>query len=430
MHISELYKIWIQSGYQICTDSRNIKSGALFFALRGDRFNGNEFAKQALQSGAMAAVVDDPELKTYKGCIGVDDVLNTLQHLAIHHRNQMPAKVIALTGSNGKTTNKELIREVLLKKYKVLATVGNLNNHIGVPLTLLEIRPEHEFAIIEMGANHQGEIAQLSKIAAPDYGIITNIGKAHLEGFGGIEGVLKGKTELYRFLKTKNALVFVNADDAQLMQQSIDLKRITYGVSELANVQMTAAVSYNTECSISLIQPEHVELKSNLIGTYNAYNLLAAASVGIYFDVPIQDIAAALASYKPELNRSQQFKTAHNTLILDAYNANPSSMQAALNHIFNTCEGKHLVLILGDMYELGKASHTEHQNLVNQLLSHNCHAVYLIGSNFNKTTNHAFNTFETLNAFENYLNRHPIRGKVILLKGSRAMQLERLKPLL
>lgn len=430
MHISELYKLWIESGFQICTDSRNIKSGALFFALRGDRFNGNEFAKQALHLGAMAAVVDAPELKSCNGCIWVDDVLHALQNLATYHRNQMPAKVLALTGSNGKTTNKELIREVLQKKYKVLATSGNLNNHIGVPLTLLEIRPEHEFAIIEMGANHQGEIAQLSSMAAPDYGIITNIGKAHLEGFGGIEGVLKGKTELYRFLKTKNAVVFVNADDAQLMQHSVDLKRITYGVSKSAHIQMSAVVSHQTECSISLIQPEQVILNSNLIGSYNAYNLLAAASVGIYFDVPIQHIAAALASYKPELNRSQQFKTAYNTLILDAYNANPSSMQAALNHIFNTYEGKHMILILGDMYELGKESHTEHQNLVNQLLSHHCHAVYLIGSNFNKTTNHTFKTFETLNAFEDYLNRHPIRDKVILLKGSRAMQLERLKPLL
>lgn len=430
MQISDLYTICKESGFQICTDSRKLKSGVVFFALQGDRFNGNNFALQALQWGAITAVVDDPKLKNQSGCFWVNNVLEALQELAKYHRKQMSAKVIALTGSNGKTTNKELIREVLLKKYNVLATSGNLNNHIGVPLTLLQIKPEHQFAIIEMGANHQGEIALLSEIACPDYGIITNIGKAHLEGFGGIEGVLKGKTELYRFLKTTDGTVFVNADDEKLMLHSKDLKRFTYGVSTLAQVQMTTVASKQAQCQIQLTHPKSLEIQSNLIGAYNAYNLLAATSVGIYFNVPLQDIVSALALYKPELNRSQQFKTAYNTLILDAYNANPSSMHVALDHVFNTCDPHNLILILGDMYELGQDSDFEHQNLVNRLIKQSCYAVYLIGSKFKTTINHSFNTFESCLDFEEYLKQNPIQHKVILLKGSRAMQLERLKPLL
>ena len=430
MTIPELYKLWIEQQLDICTDSRNIRSNGLFFALRGPHFNANRFASQALKDGAFAVVVDDPTLKDLKQHIWVSDVLTTLQDLARYHRQQMPATVIALTGSNGKTTNKELIREVLQCRYVVLATEGNLNNHIGVPLTLLKLKQEHEIAIIEMGANHQGEIAMLSAIAEPNLGLITNIGKAHLEGFGGIEGVLKGKTELYRFLKNSGARVFVNADDPKLMQSSEGMLRTSYGISAEADVQMIKVNPHADFCRIELCKPSVCTIQSQLIGTYNAYNLLTAVTVGLHFNIPIDAIAQSIAAYNPQMNRSQEIKTMHNVLIMDAYNANPSSMQAALEHLFINYKPEQLAIVLGDMYELGDSSADEHQKIVDWLQLKRASNVFLVGHFFERTTSASFMHFKNITDLENHLKLHPIIGMRLLLKGSRAMHLERLKPLL
>ena len=357
--LEELYNIYLKNPL-VCTDTRKIRSGCLFFALKGENFNGNTFAEQALESGAAYAVVDDFSVVKDSRFLLVDDVLATLQELAKHHRNTWDIPVIALTGSNGKTTTKELIAAVLAKKYRTNATIGNLNNHIGVPLTLLSIQPdENTVAVIEMGANHQQEIAFLCSIAQPTHGLITNIGKAHLEGFGGIEGVKKGKGELYTYLSKKKRVVFVNAQDDTLMEMAskkhafgeIVFYRTASSEVDPTLVEETPFVIYENQ--------EKQTIVTHLPGKHNFDNICAALAIGHYFEVPSDDAHRAISDYQPTNNRSQVIEKGSNIITLDAYNANPSSMRAALEHFIRSDASRKMV-ILGDMLELGEEAAAEH----------------------------------------------------------------------
>jgi UDP-N-acetylmuramoyl-tripeptide--D-alanyl-D-alanine ligase len=420
--IEEIYKVYLQHPV-VGTDTRNIKAGSMFFALKGGNFNANQFAKEALSKGAAYAVIDE-ETHYTEGCILVKDVLLTLQQLANHHRRQFKIPVIGITGSNGKTTTKELTAAVLSKKYNTLFTQGNLNNHIGVPLTLLSLKKEHEIAIIEMGANHQGEIAQLSNIAEPDFGIITNIGKAHLEGFGGPEGVIKAKSELYHFIQAKKGKLFVNADDELLMRLSKGIDRITYGTHPGANCEgITDTKSFLAKAAF-LVDGIEVEIQSKLAGRYNFYNMLAATCIGFHFGLTISQVKEAIEEYVPSNNRSQIVKKENNTIWVDAYNANPSSMKTAIEG-FAEMQGDGKVLILGDMFELGEDSRKEHQALVDMIAGKKIwEGVYLVGAEFSQTKS-PLEVFENMQSFLDWLNTHPIKNKTILLKGSRGMAMER-----
>jgi len=425
--IEELYKIFEEHPV-ICTDTRNIKSGSLFFALKGANFNANEFAEQAIIKGAAYSIID--EEKYYADhCILVSDVLATLQKLATHHRSQFNIPVIGITGTNGKTTTKELTACVLSQKYKTLFTQGNLNNHIGVPLTLLSLSKEHEMAVIEMGANHVGEIDILCRIAEPDFGIITNIGKAHLEGFGGYEGVIKAKSELYKYIKEKNGELFVNADDELLMRLA-DGVYFTYGTSVNADIRgIQDPKSFLAKGMIEMIDGEEIQVSSSLAGAYNFYNILAATCIGFYFEVSPQQIKEAIEAYIPSNNRSQIVKKGSNTIWVDAYNANPSSMKIAIeNFAVSNTPGK--VLILGDMFELGEDSHKEHQAIAELIEKHHdWKGVYLIGKEFSlvKSSGKLFHTVED---FIKWVSENPFTDASILLKGSRGMQMERILELI
>ena len=381
--IEKLYK-WFTQYPVISTDSRDIKPDSLFFALKGESFDGNKYATAALEKGAVLAVVDDPAVAIDNHYFLVDDVLTTLQDLARYHRAQFTCPVIGVTGTNGKTTTKELINAVLQSHYRTHATKGNLNNHIGVPLTLLSARvSEVDILIIEMGANHQGEIAFLCSIANPTCGLITNVGKAHLEGFGGEEGVIKGKTELYRHLKTVNGKAFVCTRQPILSELSADLDQLTYGESDGANY--TGAIVSSDPFLIvnwNVDQTEQI-IHTHLVGGYNIDNVMAAICVGSSFNVPVSKIVEALESYIPSNNRSQVMQTAQNRLFLDAYNANPSSMAAALNN-FALLDAYPKTVIIGDMFELGDESKDEHQQIVILLLKLNFKDVMLIGPRFLK----------------------------------------------
>ena len=423
-HISteELYKIFVQHPV-VCTDTRNIKPGSLFFALKGTNFNANEFAKDAISKGSNYAIIDDEKYYSDK-CILVKDVLETLQKLANHHRRQFTIPVIGITGTNGKTTTKELTATVLSKKYNTLFTQGNLNNHIGVPLTLLNLTKEHGMAVIEMGANHVGEIDILCRIAEPDYGIITNIGKAHLEGFGSYEGVIKAKSELYKFIKEKNGELFVNADDELLMKLS-DGVYFTYGTSVNADIRgIQDSKSFFAKGMIEMIDGEEIEVSSSLAGSYNFYNILAAACIGYYFEVSPQQIKEAIGEYIPSNNRSQIVKKGNNTIWVDAYNANPSSMKMAIENFaaFNA-PGK--ILILGDMFELGDESHKEHQAIADLINKFSWEGVYLIGKDFSQVKSSA-PIFASVEEFIKWFSQHPLQNATMLLKGSRGMQMERI----
>lgn len=417
--IEHLYDHFLKAG-KVCTDNRKLEKGSIFFALKGPNFDGNQFALKAIQDGASLAVVDDPGLEHQDDCFYTDDVLTTLQNLANHHRHQLDIPVLAITGSNGKTTSKELINAVLNKKFKVLATAGNLNNHIGVPLTLLSITKKHQFAIIEMGANHIGEIAELCKIADPEYGLITNIGEAHLEGFGSIDGVLTAKTELYRHIEKKGKLLFVNSDDQKLMSSSENIERFTYG-------KRAADFIYNINEStdFSAISVAGSNLISQLVGNYNCTNLAAAAAIGVYFDIEKKDIAEAFKSYTPGNHRSQLKETGNNTLVIDTYNANPSSMTASITE-FTKNGSINKIAILGDMFELGPLAERKHAEIMSLLISKGLQAI-LVGKEFNKVSGH-YLCFENAESLIEALKENPIRGKKILLKGSRGMQLEKLIP--
>lgn len=432
--IEKLYSIFLKNPV-VCTDTRDIKPGSIFFALKGGNFNGNLFAEKAIEMGCVCAVVDDASVITKDKAdefFLVDDVLTALQNLAHHHRMQRNIPVIGITGSNGKTTSKELINAVLSKKYKVLSTVGNLNNHIGVPLTLLNITSEHEIAIIEMGANHQGEIAALSKIASPDFGVITNIGKAHLEGFGGIEGVKKGKGELYKFIQEKKGKLFVHADDEVLLELSGSIEKVTYGTKKLYDIVGSPAssksdfISFQWATRYNAVNIKKSELVvTQLVGIYNYYNLLCAACIGNYFKVEDAAINQALREYTPSNNRSQLHKTKSNTLILDYYNANPSSMSLAIEN-FAGLDQPNKMAILGDMLELGEESEKEHDAIVELLKQKQLSNVLLVGPLFvqaGKKVN--AQTFASSEEAVQHLKAHPVSGSSILIKGSRGIKLEK-----
>ncbi|CAN5337218.1 UDP-N-acetylmuramoyl-tripeptide--D-alanyl-D-alanine ligase [soil metagenome] len=454
--IEQLYSIFLKHPL-VCTDTRNIKPGSIFFALKGGNFNGNEFAEKALEMGCSYAVIDEEQFVSKDNCgseqfplkkgargiygkiVVVEDVLAALQQLANHHRKQLTIPVIGITGSNGKTTSKELMNAVLSKKYNVLATVGNLNNHIGVPLTLLSITKEHEMAIVEMGANHQGEIAELSLIAEPDFGVITNIGKAHLEGFGGIEGVKKGKSELYKYIQSKQGLsaghagkLFVHGDDEVLLELSGSTEKVTYGTKKLYDIvgavheTKDEFISFQWATRYNAVSIKKSELISTqLVGIYNYYNLLCAACVGNYFKVEDELINQALREYTPSNNRSQLHKTKHNTLILDYYNANPSSMSLAIEN-FASLGHPNKMLILGDMLELGSESEKEHDAIVNLLQEKKLSNALLVGPLFIQAGKKVgAQTFTTSDEAVEFLKRNQVKDATILIKGSRGIKLEK-----
>ncbi|MDI1354822.1 MAG: UDP-N-acetylmuramoyl-tripeptide--D-alanyl-D-alanine ligase [bacterium] len=431
----ELYEHYLACGQKICTDTRKVEKGALFFALKGDNFNANEYAEKAIQLGCSLAVVDDERYAVLPQIVLVNNVLKSLQDLANFHRKKLHIPVLAITGSNGKTTNKELISAVLSQKYKTLFTQGNLNNHIGVPLTLLRIDSTHEFAVIEMGANHQHEIEMLCNIAEPEYGLITNIGKAHLEGFGGIEGVKKGKGELYAFLRSTHGKVFINGDDEVLHDLGLNNDKITYGCRKLFDVigkdcskSETVSFKYTTRYGEKDFN-KLPEISTQIVGAYNFINCLAAVCVGTYFNVKEEAIRAALENYQPNMNRSQLLKTKRNTIILDAYNANPSSMKAAIESFASYPADKKMVL-LGDMFELGEYSAEEHHKIAQLLLTNNLDRCILVGDYFSTTTAHNFLMFRTLSDCRAYLEEANITGTTILIKGSRGMKMETLQEVL
>ncbi|WP_035562523.1 UDP-N-acetylmuramoyl-tripeptide--D-alanyl-D-alanine ligase [Hymenobacter sp. IS2118] len=429
-----LYTHYLAADGLVSTDSRQPQPGTLFFALNGPSFRGAEFAPQALANGARHAVVDDaalaatdPTRYTY-----APDPLAALQALAQHHRQQFDIPVLAITGSNGKTTTKELLTAVLAQKFRVLATIGNLNNHIGVPLTLLRLRAgEHDFAVIEMGANHRGEIAAYCPWARPSHGLITNIGKAHLEGFGGAEGVALGKGELFDYLARTGGTAFVNTLDPKLPGLAAAVPtRLTYpGPADAYPATLLAA-----DPALALRLADGTDVAVQLTGDYNFPNLAAAAAVGLHFGISPDRVAAALAQYNPQNNRSQLLRTAHNDLLLDAYNANPSSMAAALRSFAArpAAPGQSKLVILGDMFELGDESAAEHRQLGQLLTELNLPAVLLIGPEMAQAASESSKAqhFLTKAAAAEWLKQHPLRGQQVLVKGSRGMALETLVELL
>lgn len=428
--IQELYQLFLASP-KISTDTRSDVKGSLFFALSGERFNGNKFAREALSKGASFAIIDDEAYDENNGkYFVVDSALSTLQNLALFHRESSKAIVLGITGSNGKTTTKELIAKVLETEKDIIATQGNLNNHIGVPLTLLRITPKTQIAIVEMGANHQGEIAQLCQLARPNMGLITNIGKAHLEGMGGLEGVIKTKNELYQFIRTNNGTAIVNADDPLLMELSEGLHRITYGSSGADIVGQLLADKPGLKISATTAEENPISISSQLYGRYNFPNILAAITLGRYFKLKNKHIVRAIEGYVPENSRSQQMKTQHNKIIMDAYNANPVSMSLAINN-FAEYKPSNPWLILGDMFELGDASAEEHRRITELVDRLKISRVIYVGQMFSQVAQTGdYQHFLTTDEAYEYLTTHPIRQAHILVKGSRGMRLEKLIPAL
>ena len=426
MKIKQLHQLFLKSS-GVSTDTRKIQPESVFFALKGENFNGNEFSAQALQKGASYAVIDEIPAEKGDRFILVEDVLRTLQELAAFHRKELGLPIIALTGSNGKTTTKELMSSVLSRRYKTVATAGNLNNHIGVPLTLLSMTKETEIGIVEMGANHQKEIAFLCSIAQPDYGYITNFGKAHLEGFGSLEGVIKGKSELYDYLKAHQNTLFLNYDDPVQKQHSGYKWKYGFGRDPEADLQLT----FPEGSTFAEIEHKGTLIHSRLIGAYNAKNMAAAFAVGTYFKIPIEEIKAGIENYSPQNNRSQIIEKNTNKIILDAYNANPTSMAAALENFDNLKESPKLVF-LGDMFEMGPQAEEEHQQLVHKLKNMDITEAVLIGENFFKTANKEtkIRKFRTFEDFRSGYSFSGIRNSLILIKGSRGMALERIMDLL
>lgn len=417
----------IHARYLECTsvsiDTRKIERKSLFVALKGNSFDANTFAKEALEKGASYVLIDNKDYCLNDKTLLVSNTLETLQQLAKYHRKYLNLPIIALTGSNGKTTTKELFQAVLSKKFKTRATVGNLNNHIGVPLTLLSFTKDTEIGIVEMGANHQKEITFLCEIAQPDYGYITNFGKAHLEGFGGVEGVIKGKSEMYDYLIKNDKRVIVNLDDPIQSAKSVQVEQITFSTTNPNSFVFIKNVEANPFVKVKL---EEIEIQSNLIGLYNAANINAAITLGKYFKVPIDDCKQALESYQPENNRSQIIHKNSNEIILDAYNANPSSMEVALQNFFQL-KNESKIAVLGDMFELGEESTQEHENIIKKLSSTANFNCYLIGKEFYNVKEDYQNLhfFLTFDEFAEYLKTNTFQNALILIKGSRGMALER-----
>lgn len=422
MEISALHdKFLACSG--ISTDTRNIAPKSMFVAIRGERFDANTFAAEALEKGASYVVIDNKDYYIDERTLVVRDSLEALQQLATYHRNYLKLPIVALTGSNGKTTTKELIHAVLKQKFNAKATVGNLNNHIGVPLTLLSFTKETEIGIVEMGANHQKEIAFLCLIAQPDYGYITNFGKAHLEGFGGTEGVIKGKSELYGYLGDKGKMAFINLNDPIQVEKGQALRRFEFGVQQPEAAVKIAQVSANPFVEVSF---DGITIASNLIGLYNASNISAAIAIGKYFDISTEKIKQAIEGYTPDNNRSQILHKGGNEIILDAYNANPSSMAVAIEN-FLQLDKPNKVAILGDMFELGPESAAEHKALVSSVANARDVDFFFIGKAFsdNSIEREHFTFYESFDALAHFLDAHPITGRTMLIKGSRGMALER-----
>ena len=425
MNLSALYQIFLDCQL-VTTDSRNCPEGPLFIALKGESFNGNAFAGKALETGCAYAIIDEPEyaVEGDQRYILVDDCLQTLQQLANYHRRQLGTQVIGITGTNGKTTTKELISAVLSQSHNILYTLGNLNNHIGVPSTLLRLKAEHDLAVIEMGANHPGEIKFLSEIVEPDCGIITNVGKAHLEGFGSFEGVIKTKGELYDFLRKKEgSTVFIHHDNAYLMNIAGGLNLIPYGTEDdlYVNGRITGNSPYLTFEWKAGKAGETYQVQTQLIGEYNFPNALAAITIGLFFGVEAAKINEALAGYTPQNNRSQLKKTNDNTLIIDAYNANPTSMMAALQN-FRNMEVPHKMLLLGDMRELGAESAAEHQKIADYIKECDFEEVWLVGEQF-AAAEHSFKTYPNVQEVIKELETNKPKGYTILIKGSNGIKL-------
>jgi UDP-N-acetylmuramoyl-tripeptide--D-alanyl-D-alanine ligase len=412
MNIEALYQIY-SSNYLITTDTRDIKRDAIFFSLQGDHFNGNKFAEIAIQKGAKYAVIDDIHYQIKGKTILVNNVLETLQKLANYHRKQLKIPIIGITGSNGKTTTKELIHAVLKTQFNTGATKGNLNNHIGVPLTLLSFTNKTEIGIVEMGANHQKEIEFLSSICEPDVGYITNFGKAHLEGFGGIEGVIKGKSELYTYLKKNNKLVLIDADNVKQLELTNTMERISLDSSiNISSTQPYISLNYKNQI-----------IDTQLIGTYNLNNLKAAISIGEYYKVSEKNIIRGINNYTPTNNRSQVIEKKSNTIVMDAYNANPTSTRLALEN-FNEIDHKNKIVILGDMFELGEDTEHEHQNIVNLCDTLNLNRCIFVGKHYGKTS--AEEKYLTVEYLKECITTTPLEKGYILIKGSRGMSLEQL----
>lgn len=426
MTIPEIYQLFLQYP-SVQTDTRKLKEGDLFFALKGDLFNGNTFAQKALEAGAAYAIIDEPAYKTDHRTILVDNVLVCLQQLALHHRRQFSIPVIAITGSNGKTTTKELIHEVLSTTYRTYTTVGNLNNHIGIPLTLLRIKPDAEMAVIEMGANHQKEISSYCTYTEPTHGLITNLGKAHLEGFGGVEGVRKGKGELFDYLRAREATAFVWWDDEHLRRMSLGIETIIrYGTKEgdLVGNAVNDPSGQREFLQVQLTKGIDIGcISTQLVGAYNAPNVLAAVAVGKCFGVDGDAIKKAIESYLPENSRSQLIKRNGQHIILDAYNANPSSMRAAIEN-FKQLKVNTKVLLLGAMAELGEESLQEHQAILDLIAENDWKAVVLVGGDFGKLK-HPFIQLQNSMEAHDWLLKQELPDAYLLIKGSRSMQMEK-----
>ena len=427
MDIQSIHNLFLKCD-SVSIDTRKIENNSLFVALKGANFDANTFANEALKKGASYVIIDNQDYYIDARTIVVDDSLIALQELSKFHRKYLNLPIIALTGSNGKTTTKELINVVLSKKYKTKATEGNLNNHIGVPLTLLSFNSDTEIGIVEMGANHKKEIKFLCQIATPDYGYITNFGKAHLEGFGGIEGVIEGKSEMYSYVLANNKMAFVNQNDKIQVQNSKKIKSYSFGIDALtANIN----IDYVKANPFVNIKYSGVEIQTHLIGLYNANNINAALCIGKYFEVDTKDIKDALESYIPDNNRSQLLNKGTNDIILDAYNANPSSMSVAIEN-FNQLEKLNKIMILGDMFELGSESQKEHKAIVELVASSNIRICHFVGREFYETKiiNDKLIFHDTFNSLSNALEDKTIENATLLIKGSRGMALERILNLL
>ncbi|QNA45152.1 UDP-N-acetylmuramoyl-tripeptide--D-alanyl-D-alanine ligase [Lacibacter sediminis] len=421
MRIEELYQLFLQHP-SVQTDTRKLKEADLFFALKGDNFNGNQFALQALEKGAAYSIVDQVVSGADDRIIVVQDVLSTLQELSKYHRQQFKIPFIAITGSNGKTTTKELIHVVLSSHFKTYTTEGNLNNHIGIPLTLLKVKADAEIAVIEMGANHQKEIAGYCKYALPTHGLINNVGKAHLEGFGGIEGVKKGKGELYDYIRETKGTIFINNDFDYLLEMSEGIgHKVSYGTHDALTTGELISSEPFLKVNISST-PEIGLINTHLVGDYNLPNVLAAVCVGLHFRVPPNKIKAAIESYQPSNSRSQLIESGTNKIILDAYNANPSSMKLAIEN-FAKLPAEKKVLMLGAMAELGEASLAEHQYIIDLIQKFNWHKVVLVGGDFNKIS-HSFENFKSSAEARDWFKNQQFTNTHLLIKGSRSMKME------
>lgn len=422
MEIKDLYAVFLKHP-SIQTDTRKLKPGDFFFALKGPNFNGNKFARQALDIGAAYVIIDETTGFTDDRLISTQDVLKTLQDLAKYHRQQFTIPFIAITGSNGKTTTKELVHEVLSTTYKTCTTKGNLNNHIGIPLTILAVQKDAEIAVIEMGANHQKEIEGYCQYTLPTHGIITNCGKAHLEGFGGVDGVKKGKGELYDYLRANNGTAFVMTDYPYLQEMSKGISNIkTYGTQD---AEIIGIINNSSEfLEVQITQGANLKnIKTHLVGAYNLPNVLVAVAVGKYFNVADEKIKTALENYFPSNSRSQLIEKDGNKIILDAYNANPSSMKAAIEN-FAKMEGQNKILLLGGMMEMGDESLAEHKELIDLISKYKWQQVVLVGGDFNKTV-HPYHYFNNSSEAKEWLQLQHFKNALLLIKGSRSMQMEK-----